>query len=270
MQGVSGNVKAFQDSIDFVKNGVGALSSLSFLNVALSAAGIAVNLKEFHDIKAQLAVMQQSLEEVKSMLSDLKEVEEVKEITLYGKVLGNYSGLLEKVRLGEKITREELRIIVQDTDLLVNELYTLLMKGLLEDKESLLSCIFNLLPVYTDLLVRYDTVYREQPNASGWDLDHDKWMKVFQDLSSEAFLNKFNVYSFIDCRCSHREATSAVRSLQYILAKDMEQVNDNQALLALLGSKEKLDELDQDLSLSADEQIINMIASQQQHQVMYA
>jgi hypothetical protein len=128
--------------------------------------------------------------------------------------------------------------------------------------EILLNAIYVLLPMFANVLCRYDRTYyfkyyKDGNDAMRMHMLHKEWVSVIRNLRSRAFLDKLNEYCFLDKGMHTRDAMHAVNTT-YMMALAAEvSIDDNQKIIDRMHSMEEYNQYSAEKKKEAAEDILN-------------
>ena len=133
---------------------------------------------------------------------------------------------------------------------LVDREYNVLMllissfqKDISGDHSALIFSIFSMLAMFTVSLRSFDEQYyfnnrQTLGEKDAWHLAHDKWMSVYDTLSSEWFIEKLQDYGTFETKLSTLGVDIYYISLLDQVAELRGEIEDNQALIIAIGDIE--------------------------------
>ena len=133
---------------------------------------------------------------------------------------------------------------------LVDREYNVLMllissfqKDISGDRSALIFSIFSMLAMFTVSLRTFDELYyfnncQALGEKNAWHLAHDKWMSVYDTLSSDWFVEKLQDYGTFETKLSTLGVDIYYVSLLDQVADLRNEIEDNQALITAIGNAE--------------------------------
>ena len=173
----------------------------------------------------------------------------------FNKVLSEHMDMLDSQRRQQPYPENKMRELVDREYNVLNLLIQSFQKEVVEDQNALVFSLFSLLAMFTVSLRTFDEIYYSNNHeALGdqdvWHMSHEKWMGVFDTLSSKWFVERLQDYGIFEAKLSTREVDIYYTNLMDQVADLREEIEDNQTLLIAMGD---MDLFDQFKKMSAKE-----------------
>ncbi len=158
----------------------------------------------------------------------------------FKKVLSDYQDMLDSRRRQQPYSEEKMRGLVDRVYNVLSLLISVLQKGISSDCKTLITSIFSLLSMLTVSLRYFDELYyfnnyKVLGGAGAWHSAHDKWMGVFDTLSSEWFVEKLQDYGTFEAKLNTIDVDVYYISLIDQVMELRQEVEDNQELISSIG-----------------------------------
>lgn len=212
--------------------GVGLL--LNGLNLCATCAGFAIMYSKLDkmsiEINQQLSQLQRTVKQTQDIHNDYE----------FNQVLAEHTDMLDSQRRQHPYTEEKMRVLVDREYNILLLLINTIQKDASSDRGALIFAIFSMLAMFTVSLREFDEIYyfnnrQVLGNNNVWHLSHNRWMEIYDTLSSEWFIEKLQDYGTFDTKLSTQEVDIYYISLLDQVADLKEEIEDNQALIIAAG-----------------------------------
>ncbi len=222
---------------------------LNGLNLCATCVGFAIMYAKLDkmstEINQQLYQIQKTIKQTQDLQNDYE----------FNKVLSDHTDMLDSQRRLQPYPENKMRELVDREYNVLTLLINSFQKGVSGDQSTLIFTLFSLLAMFTVSLRTFDEQYYfNNHEALGdqdvWHLAHEKWMSVYDTLSSEWFIEKLQDYGTFETKLNTLEVDIYYINLLTQVADLREEIEDNQALLIAMGD---MDLFNQFRKLSAAE-----------------
>lgn len=230
---LSESTKYISNSIDTLNQGMQALEGLAYLNVALGAANLCATLITFQIMNEKLDSIQCGVDAINRKLDQMIKAKEIDISTDIKDLVSDYRHMLDKVEKGTRFNLEDYRKLLKRVYLYDDKLINYYLNGTVNNPDEILTAIYLLSGMLAQLIKRYDEMYYfEYKNKnSNLDPDHNDWMRIFEQLSSERFLNIVADHCFFDNSLSNRKTQEIISRLYYSQVNNMVLIEDNNLIV---------------------------------------
>ncbi len=210
-----------------------SVSKLNKFNLVLSGLNLCATWVGFAIMYAKLDKMSAQIAEVVAVY---KEGEAIHANYEFKKILSEHSNMLDCRKKQSYYTEDQMRELVDGEYNVLELLIDIFLAGTSSNREELLFSILSLAQMFS-FSIRYfdETYYFENKEAIGdgdrWHMAHDKWVAVFDKLTSPAFIDNIQDYGIfemglntVENDCFYISFYDQVRSLK-------QDVEDNQAMI---------------------------------------
>lgn len=226
---LSESAKYISNGIDTLAQGMQALQGLACLNVALGAANLCATLVTFKIMNEKLDNIQCGIDNIGKRLAQMQKAKEIDIAIDIKKLVSEYRHMLDIEEKGSKLSREEYRSLLVDVYLYDFKLINYYLSKTVNNQDEILSTIYLLSGMLSELIKRYDEIYyfEYKNEKNNIDPEHGDWMKIFELLSSEKFLNIVSNHCFFDNSLSNRNTQEIISKLYYSQINNIVTIDDN-------------------------------------------
>ena len=219
---------------------INGVAKLNKFNLILSGLNLCATYVGFAIMYAKLDKMSAQINEVVALHKDTEGVHVTYE---FNKILSEHSNMLDCRKTQNYYSVEQMRALVaQEYDVL--ELLTdVFLTDISSNQETLIFSMLSLASMLAVSLKYFDeTYYFKNKEAIGdgdvWHLDHDKWMSIFDKMSSPDFIEKIQDYGFFDMGLSTVENDCFYISFYDQVKSLKQEIEDNQTLIISVNDPE--------------------------------
>lgn len=210
---------------------------LNGLNLCATCAGFAIMYKKLDQMSEQI---NQQFSMIRGTLNQGQDIENTER---FNRVLSEHTNMLDCRRKGQPFSEDKMRELVDNEYVILSRLMDTYQKGIYAEQGALIFSIFSLLAMFTVSLRIFDELYYYNNHEvlgdkDAWHLSHDKWMGVYESLSSEWFAERIQDYGCFDAGLTTSEVDLYYGMLLEQVADLREDVEDNQKLIAAIKSRE--------------------------------
>lgn len=195
------NVSAVQN-INLVLNG---------LNLCATGVGFAIIFKKLDKESNKLS------RQINRLQSVLKRTQDIQNEAMFNIVLAEHMDMLDCQRRQHPYSEVQMRKLVDMENIVLTLLISSFRKDISEDNNTTILAIFSLLAMFTVSLRIFDELYyfnnHEVLGDNAWHLSHDRWMEVYDTLTSQWFVEKLQDYATFETSLSTAEVDAFYISL---------------------------------------------------------
>ncbi len=210
---------------------------LNVLNLCVTCVGFVIMNKKLDRIANQIEQQYNAVRRIYAQGQDMQSADTV------NRIVSEYTNMLDCCRKGQPLLEDNMRKLVDREYEALSHLIDAYKKGLFDDQGMLVFSIFSLLSMFTVSLRMFDETYyynnyKKLGDKEAWHLSHDKWMGIYETLSSAWFVERIQ-----DFGCFDAELTTSEVDLYYTMLLDQvsdlrEEVEDNQRLIMAIKDRE--------------------------------
>ena len=285
LKSIASDSKTIANSVNQVIGDISSLKGivknnqlLQTVNIGFSAANLATTVVGF-------MIMNQKLDQISCDINDMKEM--IKKIGLkqqldigreIEEVRADYNEMIDSDKRKQEFSENQYYELTRKLHGCIEYLYQVFIADAVFDRTKILNAIFTLLPMYANVIRRYDTCYYYKNKAAIGNnqklhLDHDKWLKTFDNFTGADFLLEFFDFWFIERKCGFEEVELASLAECSLVLDCKQLVENNMLIMECLEEQEKYNTFQDEIIEEAtkvvneevgelDEEIIHLINPQ--------
>lgn len=206
---------------------------LNGLNLCATCAGFAIMFakldKMSSEISAQIHEVQKTIKDSQDIWTDFE----------FKKVLSDHMDMLDSQKIHRPYSESQMRKLVDKEYNVLMLLINTFQKDVTGDKGALIYTISSLLSMLTASLRIFDETYyfNNHEGLSGkdvWHMAHDRWMSVYDDLSSTWFTEKLQDYATFEIGLSTVAVDIYYLEILQQVSDLKEEIEDNQTLIVAM------------------------------------
>lgn len=260
ISGVSDQVRNVAANISLLQNSVNMIAGMNVLMLGLEATNLVVTASGFSTLNTKLDGIIDSISQIQASLKKIAKKQELDIVKEFKEVKEDYADMLDATKRGTPYNERQYYTLTRRLHSMIDYLYICFMSDAVENREVILEAIYVLLPMYANVLRRYDAEYyfeykNEISGGSVWHNQHKNWMKTFDALIDKKYLDKYQDYCFLDENMSGREADDAMLTAYLTAINSATVVDDNQKILLCFERKEDYKQFQGELVEDATETI---------------
>ena len=210
---------------------------LNGLNLCATCAGFAIMYDKLNKISSQINELIDNVKAGQQIQADFKFKETVQE----------HSNMLDCRKTKKYYSEEKMRELVDGEYTVLDMLIQVFNKGIADDPEALIFSIFSIASMLAISIQFFDAQYyfNNRDAIEGddkWHTSHHKWVKIYDDLTSDAFIEKLQDHGVFDLNLSSSEADAYYLSLRDHIKELKEQIEDNQILIETIDDRDMYEE----------------------------
>ena len=207
---------------------------LNGLSLCATCAGFAIIYAKLEKMSAEIG---QQIDKVKNLIKQGQDVQVDYE---FNKVLADHTDMLDCRRKQQPYSEERMRDLVDREYNVLSLLINVFQKDISANNEATVFTVFSLLSMFTVSLKYFDEIYYTNNHEvlgenELWHTSHDKWLSIYETLSSQQFIEKLQDYAAFETNMNTLEIDAYCKSLTDQVLDQKEVIRDNQTLIAALG-----------------------------------
>lgn len=217
---------------------VGNVAKLNQFNLILNAMNLCATCAGFTIICKRLDVVSEKINE---LLNTLKASNEIQINYEFKKIISEHANMLDSRKTQNYYSEEKMRELVDNEFNVLNMLISAFSKETTDERESLLFSIYSLAAMLAVSLKYFDEIYYYNhketiTNGDVWHMSHDKWMSIYDTLTSNDFILMIQDYGFFELNLNTSENDCYYKSLLKQITDAKQEVADNQRLIQAFDS----------------------------------
>ena len=210
---------------------------LNGLNLCATCVGFSMMFEKLDamssEINQQLCQLQKTVKQTQDIQNGFE----------FNKVLAEHTDMLDSQRKQQPYSEEKMRELVdREYNVLMLQIDSF-QKDISGDRGALIFSIFSMLAMFTVSLRNFDELYyfnnrQMLGEKDAWHLAHEKWMGVYDTLSSKWVAEKLQDYGVFEKELSTSDVDIYYISLLDQVADLRSEIEDNQALIVAMGDVE--------------------------------
>lgn len=259
LNSIAGDSKSILNGVNQVIGDISCLKDvmknvelLQSVNIGFTAANLATTVVGF-------MIMNQKLDKISSDIKDMKEM--IKKIGLkqqldisreIDEVIADYNEMIDCDKRKQELTEKQYYELTRKLHGCIEYLYQVFAADAVFDRTKILNAIYTLLPMYSNVMRRYDTCYYYKNKSVISDnqklhIDHDKWLKTFDHFTDSTFLEEFFDFWFIERKCGFEEVELASLAECSLVLDCKQLVENNLLIMECLEEKEQYDTFEDEI-----------------------
>lgn len=215
---------------------------LNGLNLCATCAGFAIMYKKLDNMSEEIGRQFAQLESVVKRGMDVDIKSEFRKIT------ADYRDMLDCRKRLQPYSEEKMRDLVDREFNILQKLIDVLKEEIAADTKTIVDSVFSMLSMFTVSLRYYDEQYYFNNcsvlgDADVWHSSHEIWMRIYDALSSEWFVEKLQDFAIFESNLS----TIGVDMYYTMLLEQVDdlrmEIEDNQKLILEVGDIDLLRQL---------------------------
>lgn len=211
---------------------------LNGLNLCATGVGFAIIFKKLDKESNKLS------SQINRLQSVVKRTQDIQNEALFNIVLAEHMDMLDCQRRQHPYSEAQMRKLVDMEHIVLTLLISSFQKDISEDNNATIFAIFSLLAMFTVSLRTFDELYYfnnyEVLGEDAWHLSHDRWMEVYDTLTSQWFIEKLQDFGTFETSFSTAEVDVYYISLLDQVKECRCEIKDNQFLITALGDRDLL------------------------------
>lgn len=220
------------------------VQSLSYLNVGLSMANLAVDVAGFVVVNDKLNMLSSEVQLAANKINKIANVQKNEKISDCQKLIMRFNALSSKIRRGDDINLDDLEHLIIDMRAYLSEMILNLHDDAL-GTDLVLKIINSLLPAYTLLFSEFTKRYYYQHQCLPG--NYEVFLKLYDELEDVNFRAKLQDHYFLDERLHSQDVLDRLNAQMLLGLNGRVQIEDQTAILKMLGTKEKVEAFDKGL-----------------------
>ncbi len=247
-----------------IAKGMSQLQALSWINVGLSAANLVMSVVQLSVMINEFNKVNRKLEVLQGQIKKIGDKETIDILTKFKDLASAYIDFKDCEERGEPYTETQLKQLMDHLKSVLDYLYSCFIQNVTTDADALLEAIYAVIPMYADVLCKYDTEYYfnhryKKLNNKVLHNEHDSWMELLEKFYSPFYLDHMQDYCFLNKGINNRETMTAV-FVSAMLAMNAKQiVEDHDLIIQQFETKEEFLNFDLNCEIEAVDKISNEI-----------
>ena len=213
--------------------------ALNGLNLCATCAGFAIMYAKLDKMSTEIN------QQIGKLQGVVKQGHDVQTGFEFNKVLADYQDMLDSRRRQRPYSEAKMRELVDREYNVLMLLIDVLRNDIAFSQQTMLDSIFSMLAMLTVSLRYFDAQYYFNNHETLGDLDvwhssHEKWMNVYDELSSPWFVEFLQDYGLFEAGLNTVEVDYYYTDLFEQIADLRDEVKDNQILIIAAGDPERL------------------------------
>ena len=224
-------------------NNVALMKQAGFLlngfNLCATCAGFAIMYEKLDKMSSEIN------RQINQARKEMKDIHDLHDDYEFNKVLSEHMDMMDCEKKQQPYSEEKLRQLVDAEYNVLTLLINTLQKDVAGDHQALVVSIYSMLDMLTASLRKFDETYYYNNQAAltdqdPWHLSHSKWMSIYEKLSSDWCVEKYQDIGTFDMDLSTDQVDAYYTTLLDQTADLKEEVEDNQAFIIAFGNPEAL------------------------------
>lgn len=225
-----------EKSLDIL-NGV---SKLNKLNLVLNGANLCATCAGFAIMYAKLDKLSAQISEVVAVYKQGQVIHTTFE---FNKILSEHSNMLDCRKKQNYYSEDQMRELVDGEYNVLTLLIDSFLAEITSNREDLLFSILSLTQMLSVSLRYFDELYYFEnkdsiENGDKWHMSHDKWLAVFDRLTSIDFISTIQDYGIFEMDLNTEENDCFYINFNDQIKSLKQDVEDNQKLILAIDDKE--------------------------------
>lgn len=264
LDGIATDIKNMASNLVVLQGTVKAVAGMGVISIGLQAANLVTTAAGFAMMNSKLNKIIDSIGGMQESLNKIirKQDEDIKKE--FNSIKDDYADMLDADKRQQPYTEQQYYELTRKMHSMIDYLYACYMSDAVEDEGAILQALYVLLPMYANVLRRYDKEYYFQykdkiRGGSVWHGLHNEWMDSFSRMTDKKYLDKFQDYCFLEDGMSARDADEAVLNAYLVAVNSQTIVDDNQKILLCFEDKDEYRQFQDELLEEAHERVTNAV-----------
>lgn len=212
---MSQDIKDISSAIETLSGYASIAAKLNWVSIGMQAANLVVSAAGFKIISDKLNKLEAQIKDLDIKTEKLLSKATIDINAKFKSIRTEYYQMLDAEKLGDEYTSDKLKELTVKMAGLLDYLYDCFMYDATNHPDIIMNCIYALLPMYTNVLMKYNRDYYYR-NYDGIDaskkrnIQYDEWLQAINKLRSLDFLDKLQDYCFLEMNLSVKETHDAV------------------------------------------------------------
>lgn len=256
---ISADVMNLSSQVDQIYSGINIVQSLSFLNVGLGLANIAVSAAGYYILSKKLSTMENNLKsELDSLSTGITDIKSNQVNEKYGdfrKLILRYNSLSVKIQNHEYVSADSLDTLLTD----INRFYNEILMDYCNKSypaELSLNILFTLLGAYSALFDYFLYSYFDEHYSSSCvdplPPNYTSYLQLYVDLLSDKFNKVTFNYLFLNEKMHYVDTINALTGMNPLVLKYSTDVIDRADIISKIHDRQEIRKLDESISASVE------------------
>ncbi len=239
MKNLSGFTENLSTSIENLGEELNSIEALSYINIGLTMANIAVDVAGFVIINKKLNELNNQIQDVSTRLGILEDLEKNKIIREYKGFALDYNSLLTKISHNEPVELDHLEKFVNIFYTYLDELIGNYWSNAI-NTDVFLMIINTLMPAYT--LITCELIDRHYFDRGIIPSNYESYIGLFDRLMEPSYAKRLEEYFFYEKKLNTIYSMDAVNTEILLALNGKTQLEDQVEIVKELKTKDKVDE----------------------------
>ena len=219
---------------------IGNISKLSQLAMVLSGLNLFTTVIGFAIMNKKLNRISGQIEEA---IKVYKDAEDIHTTFTVNDVLSNHANMLDCRKKQKYYTEDQMWKLVAEEYNVLDMLMNIFNKNMSNNPDVIVFTMLSMASMLATSLKYFDEIYyfnNKESIGDGdiWHIDHDKWVLLFEKLSSPEFIDKIQDYGYFGLKLNTTENDCFYKSYRDQIKSLKQEVLDNQTLITALDDPE--------------------------------
>ncbi len=248
--------KTMASQVDGIYAASNVIQNLSYLNVGLSLANMAVNIVGFSMIRRKINELNIEIQSLALKVDQIINLEKNSKISICQKLIMRFNSMLAKIQDGDYINLDSLDQLIMEMRAFINEMIMNMYDRAL-DTELILKMVFTLMPAYT-LLLR-ELIFRYYYKKGKLPPNYEIYLSIYDILTSNQIRTWMEDYYFLEQGNSGLEVLDILNAQILLVINSRVTIEDEVDLLHNCENKKEYIKLDHIFDASARSLLENSI-----------
>ena len=222
-------------------NLLGNVAKLGKVGILLNGLNLCASLAGFAKMSEKLNAMSSEInQQLYQLQRTVKQMQDIHNESELENVVAEHTDMLDSQRKQQPYSEKEMRKLVDHEYVVLTRLIRSFQRDISGDVSALIFSIFSMLAMFTVSLRNFDELYyfnnrQKLGEEKAWHPGRNKWMSVYDTLSSEWFIEKLQDYGSFETKLSTQGVDIYYISLLDQVADLRGEIEDNQALILAIG-----------------------------------
>lgn len=249
---IDSGLKSVSKKIESVFKLSSVVRAIPYINVALTAANIGVDIAGFVIIAKKMKGLSEQINQIAVELSYIKDISVENMRSDCEKLCLDYNTIVTKIHDGDKLERDDLEEYLKQAKPYISKLIRLLLKGSV-DAETLLNMVFTLLPAYTSVLCLFLRLYYFEKHSTPF--NYDSFLEVYQEINDSQFRDAVQDYYLLNKGYSYRDVIDILNVQVVSVFNERLEIEDQLDLIKVFGTDEAYCEFERALDAAVEKEI---------------
>lgn len=242
---IKDSVKDLACRVEDVYQLTSSVKNIACLNLGFSLANMAVDVAGFAIVTEKLNMLHSEIQAAADKIKQISNVLKNEKLGECEKLIMQCNAMAAKLKDAEDVDLDKLQELLINMKAYISELILDLHDDAL-DEEMLLNMVYSLMPAYTSLFHEFLRGYFFQ--KGDMPANYGIFLSLYEKFGDEDFLERLQDYYFLRKKMHATDTLDILNVHKLIGLNGMVQIEDQYTLLRALGTKEKMNLLENELS----------------------